>query len=204
MKPNLPRGFQTRAEKLSLTIRERLGLRPTHTCPARRVAELYGYSVTSVGALIGLIQSGFEDSFISSDRVLDDLLRINGLEFSGMMALFRSQKMIFYNDQESSERQESVIMHEMAHALCEHPGDDLQLNSVMGMRQHDSSHEEQARWLGGVLQIPDVGLFWYAKNGYSLEAIARAYSSSIEMARYRWNACGISARLNRIGLTPAS
>ena len=107
--------------------------------------------------------------------------------------------MLFYNDQESIERQESVIMHEMAHALCEHPGDDLQLKSSMGMRQHDNDYEEEARWLGGVLQIPHVGLYWYAKQGYSIEVIARVYRASVEMVQYRWNMCGIANRLKRLG-----
>ena len=198
MKLNLPRGFKTRAENLSLDVRKQLGLRPTHPCPARQVAGLYGYSVTSTKSLIELLEGGFKDSFISSDTPIDDLLLINQTGFSGMMAVLRSQKMLFYNDQESVERQESVIMHEMAHAFCEHPGDDLQLCSDMGMRQHNHIHEEEARWLGGVLQIPYVGLFWYAKQGYSVEAIARAYKASVEMAQYRWNMCGIASRIARL------
>ncbi|WP_394369960.1 ImmA/IrrE family metallo-endopeptidase [Hymenobacter piscis] len=104
--------------------------------------------------------------------------------------------MILYNDQHSPERQESDIMHEMAHVLCQHPGDDLQLTSDIGLRDHDAQYEEEASWLGSVLQVPDAGLMWYARRGYSIEQIAARYTASVEMVTYRWRMCGIARRLS--------
>lgn len=197
MKPSLPRGFKTRAEKLSIHYRKDLGLGPSQACPSHRLAQLLGFKLASNGYLIRLLNAGFCDDYISSPNPTEQLSGLYQAKFSAMLAIVNEEKMILFDEQESLERQESSIMHELAHALCEHPGDALQLRSDMALRIHNSSYEYEAEWMGGALQIPDVGMFWHAKRGRTVEDIARIYNASIEMAQFRWNVCGITRRLGR-------
>lgn len=202
MKRNLlPRGFKTRAEEISLDIRKKLGLRPTHACPARRVAQLYEVSVTSNAALIETVQllvSEFPEEH--TKQQLQSVYTSDSL-FSALMVIIKDFKMILYNERHSPARQESDLMHEMAHIIQQHPGDDLQLGSDIALRGHDDQYEEEAKWLGSVLQIPEVGLMWLAKNGFSKESIAERYGASIEMVDFRWKMCGVGRRLQRLGLS---
>lgn len=197
----LPRGFKTRAEEKSLEIRNQLGLKPTHACPARLVAELHDISVTSNAALIQslpLLVDEFPDGAIQRQQLESLYSATSG--FSAVVAIVREHKMILYNEQHSPGRQESDLMHEIAHVIQGHPGDDLKLNSDISLRAHDEQYEEEAIWLGSVLQIPEVGLMWFAKNRFSMEQIAERYNASLEMVRFRWGKCGVTQRLKRIGI----
>ncbi|WP_409070872.1 ImmA/IrrE family metallo-endopeptidase [Hymenobacter sp. HSC-4F20] len=110
--------------------------------------------------------------------------------------------MILYNDSNSLARQESDIMHELAHIICEHPGDCLQLNADIALRQHNDSHEEEAKWLGATLQVPDQGLYQLVRAGHTTERIAEIYGCSIEMAIYRRRITAVDRRLSYIKPKP--
>lgn len=204
MKPNpYRRRFKTDAEKLSIEIRQKLGLNPKVACPARRVADLYKVSVTSVQDLIGLI--GNELSDVS--RKFPDQLTINqqlgwllrpDTKFSAMVAIVGEFKMILYNSNHSLARQESDIMHELAHIICGHPGDCLQLNADIALRQYNESHEAEAIWLGATLQIPDEGIFSLVRAGLSNETIAEVYGASLKMVAFRRQSLGIDIRISRL------
>ena len=105
--------------------------------------------------------------------------------------------MVLYNANHSPARQESDIMHELAHIICEHPGDCLQLNADIALRQYNTQHEEEAKWLGATLQIPEQGLFKLVQAGLSNQAIAKIYGASLEMVTFRRNKLGIDIRVSR-------
>lgn len=200
MKPiPLRRGFKTEAEAQSVAIREKLGISPTAACPARQVAHLYGVSVSPAQCLLELVETILSDEFPDTQLVREQmcwLLRPNG-EFSAIVAIVRGHKMVLYNNAHSLARQESDIMHELAHVICQHPGDCLQLNADIGLRRFDHNHEEEAKWLGAILQIPSEGLFSLVKAGYSNESIAEIYGASLEMVRFRRRLSGADVRLQR-------
>lgn len=202
MKHNLlPRGFKTRAEEKSLEIRNLLGIRPTEACPARRVATLYDVSITSNAALIEIIPQLVAE-FPDEAEVRQQLETIYSTNsgFSALVAIICGHKMILYNESHSAARQESDLMHEIAHIIREHPGDDLKLNSDISLRAHDAQYEQEATWLGSVIQIPEAGLMSLARNKLSIEKIAERYNASIEMVNYRWRMCGVGKRLKSMGI----
>lgn len=59
------------------------------------------------------------------------------------------------------------------------------------MQGYDERQEEEAKFLGGALQISTPCLLWARKNKISVENIAKKYNASIEMAQYRMNITGI-------------
>ena len=143
-----------------------------------------------------ILSDEFPDQRLVAERIAW-LLRPDS-EFSAIVAVIGAHKMVLYNAAHSAARQESDIMHELAHIICEHPGDCLQLNADIGLRRFDECHEEEAKWLGATLQIPDQGLFTLVKAGLSNEAIAQIYGASLEMVRFRRGTLGIDVRLSRI------
>jgi len=200
MKPSLlPRGFKKSSELQSIDIRKRLGLSATIACPARKVAALYGVTVTPVQTLCSLVEDTLSDLFPDTYITTQCISRLTESDggFSAIVAIVGQYKMILYNSHHSPARQESDIMHELAHIICKHPGDCLQLNSDIGLRQFHTQHEEEAKWLGATLQIPDQGLFTLALQGLSNEEIAEIYGSSLEMVVFRRRTLGIDVRISR-------
>lgn len=106
--------------------------------------------------------------------------------------------MILYNADHSPARQESSIMHELGHVICQHPGDCLQVNADIALRLYKPQYEEEAKWLGATLQIPEDGLFPMARAGHSQHAIAEHFGASLEMVNYRWQTLGMDIRLARL------
>lgn len=191
--------FKKEAEAWSIDIRQKLGLDAHVACPARCVAELHGVTVSPAQCLNGLVETVLSDVFLDQQSVTQKiswLLSADG-KFSAMVAIIREYKMVLYNADHSPARQESDIMHELAHIICEHPGDCLQLNADIALRQYNTQHEEEAKWLGATLQIPEQGLFKLVQAGLSNQAIAEIYGASLEMVTFRRNKLGIDLRLSR-------
>lgn len=200
MKPNpLRRGFKKDAEAWSIDIRQKLGLDLSSHCPARQVAHLLGVIVSPAQCLEDLVETVLSDEFPDKRLVaerMDWLLGPNG-EFSAIVVVVKNHKMVLYNATHSPARQESDIMHELSHVICEHPGDCLQLNADIALRQYDDKYEAEAKWLGATLQIPDQGLLDLVRAGHSNQSIAEIYRASLKMVTFRRQTLAIDVRLNR-------
>jgi hypothetical protein len=196
----IPKGFKANAETQSLAIRRQLGLSAIVACPARLVAGWYNVIVTPLQCLPRVAQDNLQDLFPDADIVSRSAAHLSSRScgFSAIAVVISDYKMIVFNADNSPERQESDIMHEMSHIICEHPGDCLQLNADIGIRKYDAQCEEEAKWLGATLQIPDKGIFELVKRGYSTEQIANIYGCSLDMAIYRRRILAIDRRLSYI------
>lgn len=199
MNHKFPPRFKTEAETTALNLRKQLGLTVEHACPARLVTGLHGITVTPAGALdcdviLGALNAEFPDQI----RVREQLSLVANAtnEFSAIVAIIRGYKMILYNGNNSPARQESDIMHEIAHILRGHKGDCLQLNSDISLRVHNEDHEQEAKWLGATLQIPEDGIFRHVRAGRTSDEIATIYGASIQMVKYRRQILAIDRRLN--------
>jgi len=193
----IPKGFKTKAEAKSLEIRSQLNLSATVACPARLVAGLFNTSVIPLQSLNNVVAEHLTDLFdhkVVNQRL--SLLSSGTSGFSAVAVVVENLKLIIFNDANSVARQESDIMHELAHIICEHPGDCLQLNSTIGLRNYNAQYEEEASWLGATLQIPDQGLYKLAKLGYTNQQIAEIFGASLEMTTYRRRILAIDRRLS--------
>jgi hypothetical protein len=198
MSPKFPPRFKANAEVHSLNLRQRLGLSARVACPARLATGVHGVLLAAAGAFNDTIVDALLDEFPDHLKVRQHLAWVasDTTEFSAIVAIVRGCKMILYNGNNSPARQESDIMHELAHLLCGHRGDCLQLNADISLRVHNACHEQEAKWLGAALQIPEQGIFDHVRAGRTSQEIAKIYGASLPMVTYRRNTLAIDRRIS--------
>jgi Zn-dependent peptidase ImmA (M78 family) len=176
----LKRGFKSKAEKLSISLRDQLSLKAWEPICAFKLAEnlkIPFYKATE---------------FVSTENEIETLKRN---EWSALtMETKMGNQIIIFNPFHSNQRQQSNIMHELAHILCEHKRNTEKYDFAIpfGMHEFDEIQEEEAICLGATLQLPKACLFWSIKRNLTNEEIALRFNSSTEMVRYRMNITGIA------------
>lgn len=178
----LKRGFKAKADKLSISYREQLNLKAWEPICAFKLAEYLKipfYKATD---------------FVSSSYEIETLKKN---EWSALTMVTKiGNQIIIFNPYHSEQRQQSDMMHELAHIICEHKRDTEKYNFVIpfGMHEFDEIQEEEAKCLGATLQLSKACLFWSNKRNMTYEEIAKKFNSSTEMVRYRMNITGIAKR----------
>lgn len=182
----MERGFKARAEELSEEIRNHLGLRIDEALPARKLAEYLGARVMGVEDIPGL---GRTD--------VSWLLNGSASEWSAFTLAVGGKTFIVHKTSHARTRQESDLMHELAHILCKHSPDEERQFDDPVLRHYNQNEEEEATWLGAVLQIPCKALLMLSRKSWTIDQIARHFGASVDLARFRYNKCGVNARLRR-------
>lgn len=96
---------------------------------------------------------------------------------------------IVHNPRHAPTRQESNLMHEIAHILLKHRM--ISLDPQTGLFKRRQQDEDEAVYLGGCLQIPRRGLLWAIQRKMTLSQIATHFGASEEMVEFRTNVTGI-------------
>ena len=120
-------------------------------------------------------------------------------EWSALTMITESgTRIIIHNITHSPERQQSNLMHELAHIICKHEMPLIgNLNGKsLPVRHYNEEHEAEAEWLGGNLQITRAGLLWALKRKMSTKEIQAYYTASAEMVTFRINTTGVKRQLN--------
>jgi len=188
----LPRGFKSKAEKLSAHYRDELSL---HICAPLSAFQLAEHLKIPIHVPADYLKDQSEASKLMGTDSED----------SGWSALTMQTKLkktiIIHNPRHSATRQQSNIMHELAHIICEHKFKMKYdgINIPFGMRHFDEQQEEEAKCLGACLQITRPGLLWGFKRNMSVEDIASHFSASFDMVKYRINSTGVKAQLQYMG-----
>lgn len=178
------RGFKKFADDKAVELRKELGIKPTYPLSGLLLAEHLKAIVLYPNDVPG-IDSGS----------LNQLLKGNDSEWSGVALHINDQPLIIINNTQSIARQESTIMHELSHIICEHPMGEFQpFSGGIFLRTFNNEHEGEAEWLGGCLQLPGVALYYNHKDGLSIKEIAEKFNASVDMVRFRMNMCGIGRR----------
>lgn len=179
-------GFKAEAERTSVRYRKLLGLNESDPMPASRLAAHLGIKIFTL--------KDFPDM---PQIILDELIIGAGKDrWSAAIFSKNDKKYIIHNHTHSPYRQESDLMHELAHAICDHKLSDLQTalsNCIIPLRKYDEQQEAEAEWLGACLQLPKPALFHYfhiaKKNNSEISAI---FNASEEMVRYRLSVSGVT------------
>lgn len=189
----LPRGFKAKAEKIAISYRKELGIQPHEALCGFVLANHLKIKVckpldifpknTNIDDLIGTPEK---------DNGWSALTMITG----------KGTKLIIHNNLHSPTRQQSNLMHEIAHIICNHEYKKLPdvLNLPSLMRDYNPQQEEEAIYLGSVLQIPREGLLWNLKQRKSYDEIADYYTASKSMVTFRVNSTGVKRQLSYLSL----
>jgi Zn-dependent peptidase ImmA (M78 family) len=187
----LPYGFKTRAEKLALNYRKDLQLMPKDPLCGFKLAEHLNIEVYTA------------PNFIKDTALLKNILGTTKKD-SGWSALTmlteKGNKIIIHNHLHAPPRQQSNLMHELAHIICEHRPIESKSNDHLSllMRQYNPQHEEEAAYLGSALQIPREGLLWALKEKMKKSDIAMHFKASEQMVTFRINSTGVRKQLGFI------
>jgi Zn-dependent peptidase ImmA (M78 family) len=183
----MQRGFKTRAEKTACEFRKRLNLS--------------AYAPLRAKILLGHLKiAALEPRDIPGlrDEVIRETLNGSSQHWSAITIYDATgSPFIIYNSAHGPSRQESDLMHEAAHIVCEHPPGKIMRLGKMTFRSYNKEHEEEAEWLGGCLQITRQGLLWALQRRMTTEQIAEHFGASEALARYRRNVTGVDAQLMR-------
>lgn len=187
----LKRGFKAKAERISNQFRAELGLDFNQPLCGFELAKHLDIEVISP-EILGLDTHHLE------------VLMGNNKESSGWSALtmtnYNDKKIIVHNTRASEARQQSDLMHELAHIICEHEivvPEGVVLPSYM--RYYDKTQEAEAEYLGSALQLPRECLVWALTTGnMSKNEISTNYSASLQMVNYRINTTGIRKQIKYI------
>lgn len=177
-------GFKAKAERLSERVRKKLGIPVDHPLPARQLVVVM--DVTLLGA---------EDIPGLDPRHVNHLLRADVSSWSAVTMEANDRRFIIHNTSHAPTRQESNIMHEAAHILCEHPPGEIVRYGPFSLRRYDRDQEEEAEWLGAVLQIPRKGLLRLARDRVPVSAIAQHFGASEDMVNFRLYKGGVRKQL---------
>lgn len=185
----LPRGFKSKAEKIALEYRGRLNLLPHEPLCGFELAKHLNIAVHT------------PPSFFGDNTDIEALVGIPGKN-SGWSALTMktasSSTIIIHNHLHASYRQQSDIMHELAHIICKHE----QVSTIDGvnlpalMRSYNKQQEEEADCLGSTLQITRDGLVWAFRNKMSIEQMTEYFNASPAMVNKRINFTGIKKQFS--------
>lgn len=181
-------GFKTWAENEAAAHRRALDRHEVAALSAVDLAADLGILVVGPAAVPGM-----------PPEVLRHLLQGDVSSWSAVTIAHAGYTVIIHNTAHRPCRQESDIMHELAHVLCKHP-----LARVMQfpgfpfpLREYEVNYEDEARWLGACLQLPRVALLWALRQGMDEAQIMERYNASAELVRYRRRITGVDQQLSR-------
>ncbi len=176
------RGFKTIAEQKSILIREELSISKFKPLDAFKLAEHKQIPIFSVDDVFAENKTHPSYAFMSNPGKFNALWMPNE----------DGDKIIIHNSNHSPYRQQSNLMHELAHIILEHemPDDIAQLCKLYNLHYYNKKDEQEAKYLGACLQIPKPGLLWAIKENWTIDQISQFFTASPEMVNYRLNSIG--------------
>jgi Zn-dependent peptidase ImmA (M78 family) len=107
--------------------------------------------------------------------------------------------LIVYNPAHSDGRQNSDLMHEVAHLLLEHTPAMVYIDpkSKLALRHFDAAQEDQANWLAGCLLLPRAALLRIKQSQWLDSVACQKYMVSTQMLTYRMNMSGVNIQYSR-------
>ncbi len=180
-------GFKKWSDDTTIRLRKELELLPSSALCAFDLCNHLNIPIFEPNMIKGL-----------DAKKLNHLLNEGSSDWSAAtIPLGVDKNIIIHNTQHSAPRQQSNLMHELAHILCEHkvPSEIINLGLSGFLRHHNEEQENEANWLGACLQLPRPALLWALKKEMSEEDISTHFNASAEMVRYRINITGVRKQL---------
>ena len=182
----LKRGFKSQCERRSVELRRLLTRRPFESLSATAVADHYQVTVWHPQEIVGIPTTD-----------LQYLLGPGREEWSGFTLQIGARHLVVLNSAQSTRRQNSVLMHELAHIILGHELASAMLTASGDFvpSNYDQDQEDEAAWLGGTLLLPRPALLWMRRQRQSGEEAATHFGVSPDLLRWRIRMTGIDYQL---------
>ena len=182
----LARGFKTRCENISRSIRADLGRRPYDQVSAAELAAYLDVRLIAPRDIHGM-----------TEWELRILLKDEREDWSAATICVGGLTLVIYNSANSLARRESDISHELGHVVLRHTPSTLAFapDGTWALRDYDERHEEEAAWLSGCLLLPRPALLRVATMGLSVAEAAARYGVSERLLVYRKDVTGVTRQV---------
>ena len=182
----LKRGFKSQCERRSNELRRQVGRADFEPLRALDVAQHYDVTVWSPHDIVGIPAAD-----------IHHLLNAGHQEWSGFTLRINNRHLIIANTAQSDRRQNSVVMHELAHIILGHA---LVSGTITDAGHfvpstYDQNQEDEAAWLGGTLLLPRPALLWMRRHQMSDEEAATHFGVSPDLLKWRVRMTGIDYQL---------
>ena len=183
----MERGFRSRCEEMSHSLRAEIGLGATAALPPDPLASYLGVAVWSV-TMLGL-----------DENDLSQLIDKDPDSWSAITVSASGHEAIIVNPNHRGGRYSSDVMHELAHLLLGHQPSTMffAANGDMALRGYDQLAEEEANWLAAALLLPREALVSTRRRRLTAQQICEHYGVSREMLRFRTNVTGVARQFRR-------
>jgi hypothetical protein len=181
------RGFKSWCEETALKVRAHQGLAPIAPLSPFVLARELRVQVIEPSALKDL-----------PEDVCRRLLGEHSDTWSAITIPGERIQLIVYNPRHSAARQNSDLMHELAHILLGHKPTMMFMdpNNDLALRAHNQAQEE-ANWLAGCLLLPREVLLHIKKTKVGDGLACHQYGGSAKMLTYRMNVSGVNLQGRR-------
>ena len=183
----MERGFKSRCEAISRSLRLDMGLSPIDQLSAQLAAEYLEVSLWSLKEL-ELKEEDFHQ-----------LACKDGESWSAFTVSAFGRDAIVVNPSCSEARYSSNVMHELAHLILGHQPNTMFFvgNGEVALRGFNQTIEEEANWLAGSLLLPRTVLVYLKRSRMSQSSACNRYCVSKEMLRYRLNVTGVNRQFRK-------
>ena len=180
----LRRGFKSEATALAKEVRAELSLGPLDRLDPHQVARHLEIPVVPLSDL----------SAASPDAL--HFLSVERKAFSALTVFCGHRRMILHNDSHSGSRQNSNLVHELAHGLLLHEPAPA-LDNATGCRNWNDTNEQEAAWLSGEMLVTSNMALAVARGQLTRQQARERFGVSESMLRWRLNATGAIKRVER-------
>lgn len=181
------RGFKKESEEKAIFFRRELGLHPYDPLPAQSLSEYLNIKILTPAEILEKTSDSYKILMSSKEWSALTLPCISG------------KRIIIHNNKNSIYRQESDLMHELSHVICEHETpDNRRIDGIeILLRNYNEQQEKEAEWLGGCLQLPRDALLWHIKRNCNVKDLSELFSASETMVKYRIYSTGVKRQASR-------
>jgi len=182
------RGFKSRAELTSLTVRRELDLAPADPLDPKKLANFLDVKLWTPDDVPGLPKD-----------VRDQLLNKDPGGWSAVSMLIDGHGLVIYNPKTSLGRRASDIAHELGHFILDHEPCRIILSpdGSTAMRSFDQKQEDEANWLAWCLLLPREALISAKRARLSADEIASRYGVSKKLVTFRLGVSGVDLQFKR-------
>jgi len=182
----LRRGFRTWCENAARGYRRELGLAPFAALDPRLLASKQGVKIWKPTYIPGLPKASLRQLTIADSS-----------GWSAVTICVVDKHVIVINDQDSCERQNNSLAHELSHIILGHKAAQVFVSPTgqMLLSEYDRTQEEEANCLAAALLVPRDALLNFLALGHDYPRIAAHFAVSKDMLQMRINLTGVGKQL---------